>query len=187
MEIGDITGYIDVAQLVLYGFWIFFAGLIFYLLREGKREGYPLDSDRTERSGGKVVVVGFPDLPAPKTFLLRDGSTVQVPRPDGGDARVPRSTPAAAFPGAPFVPDGDPMQAEVGPGSYAERADSPDLANDGKAKIVPLRVAEGFSVQARDPDPRGMSVLGLDDAVAGTVTDVWVDRMEHLIRACSCR
>ena len=29
MQTGAITSYIDVAQLALYAFWIFFAGLIF--------------------------------------------------------------------------------------------------------------------------------------------------------------
>ncbi len=33
---GAITSYIDVAQVVLYAFWIFFAGLIFYLRREDR-------------------------------------------------------------------------------------------------------------------------------------------------------
>lgn len=80
MQTGAITGYIDVAQLVLYAFWIFFAGLVLYLHREGKREGYPLDSDRTDRSGGRVKVVGFPDLPDPKTFRLHDGTSVLAPR-----------------------------------------------------------------------------------------------------------
>ncbi|MBU6437489.1 MAG: photosynthetic reaction center subunit H, partial [Betaproteobacteria bacterium] len=47
MQTGAITGYIDVAQLVLYAFWVFFAGLIYYLHRENKREGYPLESDRS--------------------------------------------------------------------------------------------------------------------------------------------
>ncbi len=42
---GAITGYIDVAQVVLYAFWIFFAGLVFYLRREDRREGYPLESE----------------------------------------------------------------------------------------------------------------------------------------------
>ena len=37
--------YLDVAQVTLYVFWIFFACLIYYLRREDKREGYPLDSD----------------------------------------------------------------------------------------------------------------------------------------------
>ena len=45
------AGYIDIAQVVLYAFWIFFAGLIFYLHRENKREGYPW-----RRSGDRVRV-----------------------------------------------------------------------------------------------------------------------------------
>ena len=47
MQTGAITGYIDVAQLVLYAFWLFFIGLIIYLRREDKREGYPLWSEAT--------------------------------------------------------------------------------------------------------------------------------------------
>ena len=37
MGTGAITDYIDVAQLVLYLFWIFFAGLVIYLTLESKR------------------------------------------------------------------------------------------------------------------------------------------------------
>ena len=37
--IGDITARIDVAQVVLAAFWVFFAGLGYYLHREDKREG----------------------------------------------------------------------------------------------------------------------------------------------------
>ena len=71
MQTGAITNYIDVAQLVLYAFWIFFAGLIFYLRREDKREGYPLISERS----GSITVQGFPPIPKPKTFLLAHGGT----------------------------------------------------------------------------------------------------------------
>ena len=35
--------YLDVAQVTLYVFWIFFGCLIYYLRREDKREGYPLE------------------------------------------------------------------------------------------------------------------------------------------------
>ncbi|MBL8337961.1 MAG: photosynthetic reaction center subunit H, partial [Rhodoferax sp.] len=42
METGSLTGYIDVAQVTLYVFWVFFAGLVYYLHQENKREGYPL-------------------------------------------------------------------------------------------------------------------------------------------------
>lgn len=59
MQTGAITGYIDVAQLVLYAFWIFFAGLIVYLHRENKREGYPLESDRSRA----ITVQGWPAVP----------------------------------------------------------------------------------------------------------------------------
>ena len=49
-------------------------------------------------------------------------------------------------------------------------------------KIVPLRVATDFEVEPRDPDPRGMQVVGCDEAVGGVVCDVWVDRSEPQIR-----
>ena len=38
-------GNLDVAQIVLYAFWLFFASLLFYLRREDRREGYPLESE----------------------------------------------------------------------------------------------------------------------------------------------
>ena len=73
MGTGAITAYIDVAQVVLYLFWIFFFGLIYYLIRENHREGYPMDSDRG-------VIEGWPRAPAPKTYRLADGREVQAPR-----------------------------------------------------------------------------------------------------------
>jgi photosynthetic reaction center H subunit len=181
METGAITSNIDVAQIVLYAFWAFFAGLIYYLHREDKREGYPLESDRTDRSGGRVKVQGWPSVPTPKTYLLRDGRVVTSPnfrashQPLGG-------TPNFGHPGAPLEPKGDPLLAAVGPGSYADRADLVDTTVDGDARIVPLRVAPGFAVSGHDPDPRGLPVLGADGAVAGVVRDVWVDRAEVLFR-----
>ena len=54
--------YIDFAQITVYLFWFFFAGLILYLRREDKREGYPLDSDRRG-----VVVEGWPAVPKGKS------------------------------------------------------------------------------------------------------------------------
>ena len=42
---GSLTSYMDVAQVVLYAFFMFFAGLIFYLRREDRREGYPLENE----------------------------------------------------------------------------------------------------------------------------------------------
>ena len=177
---GAITSHIDVAQVVLYVFWVFFAGLIFYLRREDKREGYPLSLDPRDRLFGRPVV-GFPTMPTPKTFLLRDGSTIQRP---GGDAdtREIRAVPAFPFIGSPLQPTGDPMADGVGPAAWAERAERPDAMLDGRPSLAPLAASPGFHLEARDPDPRGMSVLGCDGAVAGTVSDVWIDRAEFTIR-----
>ena len=74
MQFGAITGYVDLAQILLYAFWLFFAGLIYYLVREGHREGYPMESD----SMGAATIKGWP-IPEPKTFKLADGSSVTVP------------------------------------------------------------------------------------------------------------
>ena len=177
MQTGGITQYIDVAQLVLYTFWIFFAGLIVYLRREDKREGYPLETDRAD---GRVRVQGFPAIPRPKTFILPHGGTQVAPR---SETPAPvRAEPVAPWPGAPLEPTGDPMADGVGPAAYAMRADSPDLTIDGHPKIVPLRVAAEFTLEERDPDPRGMYVIGADGEVAGQVSDVWVDRSETIAR-----
>jgi photosynthetic reaction center H subunit len=177
MHTGAITGYIDVAQIVLYAFWIFFAGLIIYVRREDKREGYPLESDRS----GSIQVQGFPAIPSPKTFLLPHGGSVQ--KPDFvADKRAVAAVPSEVWPGAPLQPTGNPMLDAVGPASYAERADAPDLTLDGALKIVPLRVDPEFGISGFGADPRGMPVIGGDGRVGGTVTDVWVDRSEPQVR-----
>ena len=175
MTTGAITGYVDVAQLALYGFWIFFAGLIYYLHRENKREGYPLESDRS----GAIKVQGYPAVPDPKTYLLPGGGTVSVPN-DRRDNQPPLHE--GVWRGMPLTPTGNPMLAGVGPGSWADRADVPDIQVDGTPRIVPLRVASGFGVAHQDVDPRGLPVLGDDGVEGGRVTDLWVDRSEMLFR-----
>ncbi|MDP2412171.1 MAG: photosynthetic reaction center subunit H [Pseudolabrys sp.] len=177
MEKGAIVGSIDMAQVVLYAFWIFFIGLIFYLRREDKREGYPLLAD----NAGTIQGFGYPLPPDPKTFLMPHGPNVSVP--DGKiDAPVTKAVPTARWPGAPLEPTGNPMIDAVGPASYANRADVPDLTVDGADKIVPMRIATTFSIARQDPDPRGMPVIGADHNKAGTVREVWVDRSEIMIR-----
>jgi len=178
MQTGAITGYIDVAQLVLYAFWLFFFGLVFYLRREDRREGYPLETD-----SGRIVDPGLIWVPAPKVFRLNHGQgTVAVPNDTRDSSRELAATRTAPWPGAPLIPNGDPMLAGVGPGSYALRADRPDLTLHGDPKIVPMRVAQDFSIAAGDPDPRGMPVIGMDGKTGGTVSDVWVDRSEVIVR-----
>jgi photosynthetic reaction center H subunit len=74
------------------------------------------------------------------------------------------------------------MLAEIGPGSYAERADVPDQMVNGDPKIVPFRVATNFAINESDRDPRGMSLIGGNGVAVGTIKDVWIDRSEILIR-----
>jgi len=180
MQTGAITSYIDVAQVVLYAFWIFFAGLIYYLHREDKREGYPLDSDRTSRTN-RVSVVGFPSMPEPKTFLLPHGGSVMAPR-DNADRRTIKARPIGAWPGAPLEPTGNPMADGVGPAAFAEREDAPELTVDGHHNIVPMRIATDVLIADEDTDPRGMSVVTADRKQAGKVSDLWIDRGEPQIR-----
>ncbi len=177
MSQGAITSNIDVAQIVLYLFWFFFAGLIYYLRREDKREGYPLESERSDR----IRVQGFPSIPEPKVFNLGNGHSYSAPG-NTADRRDVQATPSATFLGAPLHPSGDPLRDAVGPAAYAERGNVPDVTADGAPMIVPLRVATAYSVAREDPDPRGMTVIGADRQVAGVVRDLWIDRAEPQIR-----
>jgi photosynthetic reaction center H subunit len=178
MQIGAITGYIDVAQLVLYVFWGFFAGLIFYLHKEDKREGYPL---LTGQSRGRTHAIGFPDMPSPKVFLTHAGP-VMAPRAEPPQILNARAT--APWYGAPLEPTGDPMLAGMGPGAWAQnRADVPDLTfDDSLPKIVPLRSVPEYFLAWEDPNIIGMTVYGCDGVQAGVVKDAWVDRSEVVIR-----
>jgi photosynthetic reaction center H subunit len=162
MGTGAITQYVDVAQLVLYAFWIFFFGLVFYLVRENHREGYPMETEN-----GRGVVTGWP-IPEPKTFKLAHGGEAVVPNLTPSPQTL-RAEPAHAWTGAPLVPTGNnPMLDGVGPGAWADRADVPDLDFEGQIKILPLRVATDFRISVKDNDPRGLPVVGGDGEVAGT-------------------
>jgi photosynthetic reaction center H subunit len=175
MGTGAITPYVDVAQLVLYLFWIFFAGVIYYLVRENHREGYPMETE-----DGRGDITGWP-VPRPKTYKLPHGGEVTVPS-GWRETRQLRAEPTHRWNGSPLEPTGDPMRAEVGPGAYAERADVPDLTADGDVKIVPLRAAPDYKVSPKDVDPRGLPVIGADGEVGGIVRDMWVDRSEMIFR-----
>lgn len=179
MGTGAITQYVDVAQIVLYMFWIFFAGLIYYLQRESKREGFPLESDLPD--GRTIISKGFIGMPKPKTFLLAHGGEASYPN-DKRSPQMLRATPMHGWVGAPLVPTGNPMLDGVGPGAYADRADVPDVTLEGHAKIVPLRTLPDYGVSEKDPDPRGMEVVGADGVVGGVVRDVWLDQSEAIFR-----
>ncbi|SIT65567.1 photosynthetic reaction center H subunit [Ectothiorhodosinus mongolicus] len=178
MPTGAITEYINVAQVALYVFWFAFAALIYYLHRENKREGYPLESDRSPY----ITVQGYPAAPGPKEYLEKDGSKNIIAN-GNPDTREIHAKPVANYPGAPLEPTGNPMVDGVGPASWANRADIPDVTMDGVPRIVPMRIAgHGFAVSSNDPDPRGMKVVALDGKVAGECLDIWVDRSEAMPR-----
>lgn len=169
-------GSIDLVEVLFTLFWVFFIGLVFYLHRESKREGYPLVSDRSDH----ITVQGFPSMPAPKTYHLEGGRTVQAPR-DEAPAENFRAEAAALHPGAPLNPTGDPLTAGFGPGAWSNRPDITEKTLEGGPRIVPLRAAPSFHVDEKDIDPRGMPVVAADDKKVGEVTDVWIDLAEPMI------
>ena len=179
MPAGAITGYFDVAQVVLYVFWIFFAGLIYYIHRESKLDGgFPMVPDRDDRRRGRDNIQGFPPMPPPRERVLTHGAP-KVPAPERPIAAVPTGN----WAGAPLEPTGNPMVDGIGPASYALRVDHPELCfDDHGPKILPLRVAKDFWLATDDPYPRGMPVVAADRRVAGKIVDVWIDRSEVIVR-----
>jgi photosynthetic reaction center H subunit len=161
----------------LYIFWAFFAGLIYYLLRENHREGYPMDNGR--ENGPKME--GWPSVPEPKVYKLANGHEALSPDHNRADG-VYKGQPMHPWLGAPLEPVGDPLLAGLGPGAWANRADVPEMTHENEVKIVPLRVAADHGVSPRDTDPRGLPVLGADGEQAGIVKDLWVDRSEMMFR-----
>ena len=174
MGIGAFTSYFDVAQLVLWMFWIFFAGLVYYLVRENHREGYPMDADRG-------VITGWPLPRGPKVFRMPDGHEYVVPKPESLPPSL-NAAPAHGWNGAPLEPTGNPLLAGVGPGSWTPRLDTVELNYEGKPKVVPVRNEPDYRVAPGDVDPRGLPVLGADGQSAGTVKDLWIDISEVLFR-----
>ena len=177
MQIGAITSYIDVAQVALYTFFVFFAGLVFYLRKEDKREGYPLVTDQP----GKLLH-GFPVMPDPKVFLRKDGTTVYAPRTEDPQPTFD-ATAVAAWPGAPMHPVGNGMLSGAGPSASALRNDTPEEMQETRdLRIVPLRVATDHFLDDDSPDPRGRDVVGADGVVGGIASDLWIDRAESMVR-----
>jgi photosynthetic reaction center H subunit len=175
----EFFGIFDVPALVLTAFVVFFFSLILYLRREDRREGYPLEDDAT---GRLEPASGLFFTARPKTFLLPHGGVLHKPNAER-ETPVFSASRRTNISGAPLSPVGDGMLAKVGPGAYAQRAQVPDEMFHGGPKIVPLRVAPGFSIDGGlASDPRGMTVLGADRAAAGLVSDIWVDKAEYLIR-----
>jgi photosynthetic reaction center H subunit len=176
---GAITQGWDVASLVFTLFILFFIGLSVYLTLEGKREGFPLEAERY----GKITnEPGLIMMPKSKTYHTASGTDYMAPLAQAPAPEVLNAIPAHHMNGAPLIPTGNPLLAGVGPGSYANRADVPDVGLHGEPRIVPLSKLPTFSVVKKDKNPIGMTVFGADHEAAGTVADIWVDHMESVIR-----
>ena len=177
MLTGAITPYIDVAQVTLYVFWAFFAGLVLYLQRESRREGFPLQDDKTDRVRSWMTSW----MPTPKTYLLPGGGSVSVPNTDRENQNIATRR-MGRWGGSAQVPTGNPMVDAVGPASFANRADVPDRMQNGDPRLLPMRRDETYHLDEQDNDPIGMDVVDARGERAGTIVDVWIDRAEHAIR-----
>ncbi|MBL3559880.1 photosynthetic reaction center subunit H [Rhodovulum sulfidophilum] len=172
-------GNFDIASLAIWSFWLFFAGLIFYLQRMNMHEGYPLEDE----VGNAAPNQGMFPLPAAKTFKLPHGQGEKtVPDmqtdPRNADLALQKVTKSNGY---PLEPTGDPMVDGVGPAAWCARKDEPELDGRGHPKIQPLSVLKTFKVSA-GRDPRGMPVIAGDGEAVGTIVDMWVDEPEQLVR-----
>ncbi len=177
----EFFGNFDLASAAIWLFYIFFAGLIYYLQTENMREGYPLRDD----DGNEAPNQGPFPVPKPKTFKMPHGQAdVVVPSVeneaahDRTDLALARTAKSA---GSPYEPTGDPMADGVGPASWAPRRDEPELDAHGHAKIRPMSTLEDFAVSA-GRDPRGKAVVAGDKEVVGRIIDMWVDVPEQMVR-----
>lgn len=172
-----IAGVFDVAELAFYLFFFFFIGLVLYLNRESKREGYPLEDEWSGNLDPEPLLAGDK-----KTFKLPHGRGTHVPE---NSPREPVDVPGTrtfAAGGAPYAPTGNPMKDGMGPAAWANREDYPDLTFDGRPRIVPIGDAHEIEIAPNDPNIVGWSVYDANVELVGKVSDIWVDQSEHIIR-----
>lgn len=174
-----ITAGIDVALLVFNAFVLFFIVLVFYLRREDRREGYPLEDATTGRLDS---VGGAMHTASTKSFLLPFGHGIVTAPSKGREPVDIAARRIDRFDGAPYAPTGDPLVDGIGPAAWANRAKRPDLDMDGHPRIVPLANAAGYGIAREDSDLSGWPVIGADGGVAGTVSALWIDTADRLVR-----
>ncbi len=172
-----LAGRFDVAELAFYLFFFFFIGLVLYLNRESRREGYPLEDELTG------ALEPGPLAPAEKkVFKLPHGRGVYIPE---DVPRDPVNIPAVQTfkaGGAPYTPTGNAMKDGVGPAAWANRAKYPDLTFDGRPRIVPIGDSHDIVIADKDPNIIGWPVYDAKVELVGHVSDIWVDQSEHIIR-----
>ncbi len=170
-------GNVDLASVAIWMFWLFFAGLIYYLCTEGMREGYPLEDEGSDRTYS-----GLFSPASDKTFDLPHGrGKVVLPSGQRGDRADLAMAPSSKSAGSAYIPTGDPMVDGVGPAAWAPRRNLPELDAHGHAKLRPLSSLPEFHFSG-GRDPRGKAVVGGDGEVVGRVIDMWVDVPEQMVR-----
>lgn len=175
----QITPSIDVALLVFWAFVLFFICLVFYLRREDRREGYPLEDETTGRLD---TVGGALHTATTKSFLLPFGHGVVTAPTKGREPVNIAARRIDRFAGAPYAPTGNPLADGIGPAAWANRAKRPDLDMEGHPRVVPISSAAGYGVARNDPDLAGWPLVGADGVVAGLVSDLWIDKADRLVR-----
>jgi photosynthetic reaction center H subunit len=177
MNAAYIVGSFDVAELAFLMFFGFFVALVFYLNKESRREGYPLEDEETGKIHPNSLFDG-----AKKSFQLPHGRGTYVPEDVARDDINVPAVQAFRAAGAPFVPTGNAMADGMGPAAFANRAKYPDLTFDGRPRIVPIAQSHELVVAPNDPQLIGWSVVAADGVTVGKVSDIWVDQAEHMIR-----
>jgi photosynthetic reaction center H subunit len=172
-----IVGTFDVAELAFLLFFGFFIALVFYLNKESRREGDPLEDEET----GKIHPGSLFDGDK-KSFQLPHGRGTYVPEDVARDDINVPAVQAFRGAGAPFVPTGNPMKDGMGPAAWANRSKYPDLTFDGRPRIVPIAQSHELIVSPNDPELIGWPVMAADKQIVGKVSDIWVDQAEHIIR-----
>jgi len=180
-----LSQHIDLTEVLVYLFFIFFTCLVIYLRGEDKREGYPLELIRPDR-GRRAL--GLPETPEPKLYRRLDGGEVVLPH--HYEPTPTLAEPRWRFFGAPLVPTTDPMHAALGPGAYVLRRDRPFLKRDGEPQVLPLRLLPDHHIVAPEVELRGGQVFSSRIEIVGVVHDLWYDQGVHQVRfievALSC-
>ncbi|MGY6636764.1 MAG: photosynthetic reaction center subunit H [Erythrobacter sp.] len=173
-----IVGTFDVAEAAFLLFFVFFIALVFYLNKESRREGYPLEDELTGRIHPGSLFDGDK-----KVFKLPNGRGTYIPEDVPRDPVSIPAKPAFRSAGAPYVPTGDPMIDGLGPAAWANRAKYPDVTADGRPRIIPIGNSyHEMEIAPGDPNIMGWPVKAADGKIAGKITDIWTDQAEHIIR-----
>ena len=175
-----VVGNLDVAILCVIAFVSFFLGLIVYLRREDKREGYPVEV--AGMFGRSQSSQGFPAMPRPKLFYRPHNEGVaQAPRAEAPEpVRPGQRLPPMSL---PLDPGPDPLEEGIGAAAFTRnRAEKPDLDVNGEPKLISLNDNPEYYIPDGDPDPRGWVLVSADEKTVGIVHDLWFNRAEFFLR-----